>query len=209
MQPVRFIPAAIALLIALGACSSSPERQRSPPAAESVDLATSETSARAAYEAQDWAAAERHYTVLVEQIPQDADYWFRLGNIYARTDRPDLAIRAYRETLVRDAEFAKAWFNMGIVQLRQAANSFLKMEIHVAEGDPMRAQAERAYRSILTILDPGEGEPPTPDGEVPQQQTAEAAEEGPEEAHETAPPEDTAEAVDDQGESDGESEAQE
>lgn len=147
-----WIALAALFVVVLGGCGGETTRREAQPAA-SLDFEASAAAAREAYEARDWRTAERHYAVLAKEIPQEAEYWFRLGNIYARTGRPDLAVRAYRETLVRDADFAKAWFNMGIVQLRQAANSFLKMEIHVAEDDPMRVQAGRAYRSILEILD--------------------------------------------------------
>ena len=148
------------VLILLAACGSTPERGETKPSEEAprVDLKVALASGKAAYAAKKWREAERHYAILVKRIPQEPDHWFRLGNIYGRTDRPDLAVAAYREVLVRDSDYAKAWFNMGIVQLRQAANSFRKMEVHVDESEPMRKQATHAYESILAIIS-GEHEP--------------------------------------------------
>ena len=141
------------VLILLAACGSTPERGETKPSEEArVDLKVALASGKAAYAAKKWREAERHYAILVKRIPQEPHHWFRLGNIYGRTDRPDLAVAAYREVLVRDSDYAKAWFNMGIVQLRQAANSFRKMEVHIDESEPMRKQATHAYESILAII---------------------------------------------------------
>ena len=142
------------VLFLLAACGSTPERSETKPVEDAprVDLKVALASGKAAYAAKKWREAERHYAILVKRIPQEPDHWFRLGNIYGRTDRPDLAVAAYREVLVRDSDYAKAWFNMGIVQLRQAANSFRKMEVHVDESEPMRKQATHAYESILAII---------------------------------------------------------
>ena len=148
---------ALLVLGALAGCQSAPPRARANAAQEAapLDIKTTQERAQAAYGAGDWAAAEPHYVALARAMPQDAELWFRLGNVYARTDKPELAIAAYRETLVRKPELAKAWFNMGVIQLRQAANSFHQMEVHVAPGDPSRAQAADAYAAILAILASG------------------------------------------------------
>ncbi|MCZ6893127.1 MAG: tetratricopeptide repeat protein, partial [Gammaproteobacteria bacterium] len=146
------------LIVFLAACGSTPERKEAAAAKEltAVDLMATLTSARSAYAQKNWREAERHYEILVRRVPKDPEHWFRMANIYARTERPDLAVTAYREVLVRDSNYAKAWFNMGVVQLRQAANSFRKMEVHVDESDPARTQAAEAYQGILDIIG-GEG----------------------------------------------------
>lgn len=151
--------AAAVLLFALAACQNVPERGPAGTASggAKVDVKKTQELAVQSYAAGDWAAAETHYVLLAREIPQDADHWFKLGNIYARTERPDLAVASYREALVRKPDLAKAWFNMGIVQLRQAANSFHKMDVHVAGDDPSRQQAADAYAAILEILD-GDGD---------------------------------------------------
>ncbi len=145
------------LVVAMTGCQRTPERPVASvaPDGAAIDIKATEALASERYAAGDWAAAEVQYVALAREIPQQADYWFRLGNIYARTDRPDPAVSAYREALVRDPQLSKAWFNMGVVQLRQAANSFHKMEVHVPAGDPSRVQAEVAYAAILAILNEG------------------------------------------------------
>ena len=152
----------LCLLLGLGGCASTADKA---VGAAGVDLKATTALAEDSYAKGDWPTAARNYAILTQRIPQDANLWFKLGNAYARSEQPDQAIVAYREVLVRDGAFAKAWFNMGIVQLRQAANSFLKMETNVPAGDPMRAQAQQAYASIMKII--GEGDPATPAGAAP------------------------------------------
>jgi len=167
------LPCVLALLVACGgaprrganAASAAPATAASAAAAPAADARSRLELAARAYRDHDWAAAEPHYRALAAEMPQDADLWFKLGNIYARTERPELAVAAYRETLVRRPELTKAWFNMGVVQLRQAAASFKQMEIHVAPEDPARLQAEAAYGAILAILEAGPAAaPPAGDG---------------------------------------------
>ncbi|MCB1747587.1 MAG: tetratricopeptide repeat protein [Gammaproteobacteria bacterium] len=144
-RPARLAIALFAL--ALGACSH--QAARDEPA---VDIAAARHDGEAAYAAGDWRTAEPHYRALVKAIPQDAELWFRLGNIYARTDQPDRAVQAYREALVRDGDLGKAWFNMGVVHLREAANSFMKMGVHVSPDHPMARQGADAYAAVMAIL---------------------------------------------------------
>ncbi|MEQ8662105.1 MAG: tetratricopeptide repeat protein [Gammaproteobacteria bacterium] len=133
----------------LGGCAGT---RRGPATPGPEEIAAARAAGERAYAAADWAAAEPPYRVLVQAIPQDAELWFRLGNVYARLDRPDAAVAAYREALVRDGDLAKAWFNMGVVQLRQAANSFLRLEAHVAPGDAVGRQGAEAHAAIMAIL---------------------------------------------------------
>lgn len=147
------------LAVMLTACASGGEQRARGSAPEVVDAAEAKRLGEAAYAAGNWREAEPHYLTLVRQIPQESGLWFRLANIYARTDRPDAAIAAYRESLVREANNGKAWFNMGVVQLRQAANSFRKLGVHVDGSDPMAVQGEQAYQAIMAILGVNEGAP--------------------------------------------------
>lgn len=153
--PAGRILAILTLGCLLAACASSPAGRDEQAAAPRTDLAEVQRLAEAAYADGDWAAAETHYQQLVRATPQEGSFWFRLGNIFARTTRPDDAVIAYREALVRDAADGKAWFNMGVVQLRQAANSFLQMNLHVKGDDPFATQGLQAYNDIMDIL----GEP--------------------------------------------------
>ncbi len=144
----------IAAALVLAACQSAPNKSEEPTHSDH-DLGAVRAQADEAYAAGDWEAARPHYETLVRELPQDGAFWFRLGNVYARTERPDAAVAAYREAVVRNAADGKIWFNMGVVQLRQAANSFLKMDLHVDPGDPLAEQGKRAYTMIMEVL----GEP--------------------------------------------------
>ena len=138
----------------LGACSSV----SSPAGRHSADdVKSAATRAEESYAKGDWRTAAEAYRVLVDAMPQDANLWFRYANALTRADQPDQAVRAYREVLVRDARYSKAWFNMGIVQLREAANSFQHMQGNIAPDDPMGVQARQAYAAVMKILGEGDG----------------------------------------------------
>jgi cytochrome c-type biogenesis protein CcmH/NrfG len=114
--------------------------------------------ARETYEQQDWAGSEKYYRAWLDRMPGEVEPWFRLGNIYARTERPDEAVAAYREALVRDPQRATAWHNMGVLYLRQAANSFLQMQTHVDPQDPLYARGTRIFQGIGELLQGEHGE---------------------------------------------------
>ena len=105
-----------------------------------------------AYQQEDWSTAEREYRYLVENVPNDAEPWFRLGNIYARTGRLDAAVVAYREALVRDSKSSKAWHNLGIVQLRQASGTFVEMQQYTAPDDPLRERAQQVLNHMDALM---------------------------------------------------------
>ncbi len=140
---------ALALALLLSACGSTPHKLGGRSADE---IKATASRAEQSYANAEWATAADAYGVLVKEMPQDANLWFRYANALARSDQPDQAVSAYREVLVRDAHYSKAWFNMGIVQLRQAANSFSRMGSNVTAEDPMRAQGEQVYGGIMKLL---------------------------------------------------------
>jgi tetratricopeptide (TPR) repeat protein len=107
----------------------------------------------AAYTAQDWAESEKYYVELSRAVPSNVEPWFKLGNIYARTDRPELAIRAYRECVIRNPRHAKAWHNMGIIQLRQARGSFTQLQQFVNESNPLYEKSARISSGIETLIE--------------------------------------------------------
>ena len=94
-------------------------------------------AAATAYAAHRWADSERLYTELVTREPDQVEAWFKLGNLYARSQRPDYAVRAYREVLSREPHHVRALHNLGMVQLRDAAASFEQLENVGAADDPL------------------------------------------------------------------------
>jgi Cytochrome c biogenesis factor len=123
------------------------------PAGEYEDLAVIQTRADAAYQNEDWKAAEADYSNLTKKLPGDAELWFRLGNVYARTGQYDAAVAAYREALVRDTKNSKVWHNLGIIQLRQAANTFIEMVQYTEESDPLNQRARYIINSMTNLME--------------------------------------------------------
>ena len=141
---------AMMLLSALPACTApgvKPDQEAAKP-----DMFKLEHDADVAYQKGDFATSEKDYLELVKKIPEEPLHWFRLGNIYARTHRPDAAIVAYREAVLRNPQYSKAWYNMGIIQLREAANTFNQMQVHTESKDPLYAEGKRLMDDILGII---------------------------------------------------------
>jgi cytochrome c-type biogenesis protein CcmH/NrfG len=113
-----------------------------------------ETQKRAdeAYQKEDWKTAEKEYLYLAQNFPGEIEPWFRLGNIYARTGQLDAAVSAYREALVRDTKNGKAWHNLGIVQLRQATNTFVEMLAYTDPNDPLNQRAKQIVDAMDDLM---------------------------------------------------------
>ena len=139
------------LCLTIGFCSCTLTQTRED-AALTTDMFEIERLANAAYEAGNYEESEKYYTVLVKQVPQESQNWFRLGNAYARTKKMDSAVLAYREALVRDPEFNKAWYNLGLVQLRQSLNSFVEMQLYADKTDPLYTKSKELIDGILGLL---------------------------------------------------------
>ena len=146
----------ILLTLNLSGCSKSgvkPE-ETAPPATTETDLNLREIKLRAdtAYENGDMEASAEDYEILIKEMPLEASHWFRLANIYVRTNRPQLAIQLYREAVIRDPEFSKAWYNLSIIQLRQTAYSLTEMLAYTKEDDPLHKKAKSMLEGIESII---------------------------------------------------------
>lgn len=135
------------LLAALG-CEQTPTKPDAPP----INLAEVYSLAAKAYAEQDWEGSEKHYATLTRKAPEEAEPWFKLGNIYARTQRPALAIQYYRETVVRDSQHIKAWHNMAIIQLRVARQSFVELEMLVKPDNPLHQKSVKIQKAIDDLV---------------------------------------------------------
>ncbi len=105
-----------------------------------------------AYWKEEWEAAEQDYQYLANALPDDAEPRFRLGNVYARTDRLDAAVKAYHEALAIDNTNSKIWHNLGIVQLRQASNTFREMLVYTDPSDPLNLRARDMLDTITRAM---------------------------------------------------------
>jgi len=149
---IRFISRASALaglFFLLAGCATQPSGQA---ASFQVDLSEIEKLAAADYEKGNWLESEKYYTILVERDPDKSLNWLRLANIYAMSNRSDAAVIAYREAVRHDPELANAWYNLGVLQLRQAAHSFNEMQIHVEPEDPLTEQGQKILEGIMQLI---------------------------------------------------------
>jgi tetratricopeptide (TPR) repeat protein len=105
-----------------------------------------------AYANGNYDIAVNRYEYLVKQIPKDANFWFKLANSYARNGEPDKAIMAYQNTLLRDTGYAKAWYNLGIIQVQQALKTFIDMQKAIPADNPVRPLAEEKMNDLFRLL---------------------------------------------------------
>jgi tetratricopeptide (TPR) repeat protein len=139
------------LLLNLAACNQLNVKDENGEEAK-PDLFELQKQADAAYLNDDLVASERDYETLIKELPEIALNWFRLGNIYVRTNRPAAAIGLYREAVLRDPTYAKAWYNMSIVQLKQTAYSLNEMLLYTEKDDPMYKRAKELLDGIQSII---------------------------------------------------------
>ena len=119
---------------------------------ESERLVSLKRQAAKAYSENRYADALPLYQKLNEEIPDDAHLWLRTGNTHARLNQPQDALRSYREALKYDSKLGNAWHNMGIIQLRQAANTFTRMVQHIDPDDPLYQRAIDMSEATLDAL---------------------------------------------------------
>lgn len=154
------------LVLLLAGCAGGPGGlHRGAAGTEGEDLVQVRAAAETAYAAKDWAESEKQYTLLAKRVPIEAENWFRLGNIYARTARPDAAVAAYRETLVREPEHRKAWFNLGILQLRAATASLEQVQNLPGAEDGMTRRSREILEELRTVVQAEPGGEPAADPE--------------------------------------------
>ncbi len=145
MKPLRF--ASLIALLALTGCAVT---GREIP--EQSDLLQIREEADQAYAAERYTEALPIYQSLAEHVPQDADIWFRLGNLHARLNQPYQAIRAYEEALVREPQRTKAWHNLGVIHLRNAANAYSQLCTNAMAGDPLCGHAMETLAGLNALI---------------------------------------------------------
>lgn len=109
--------------------------------------------AEAAYTAGDHETAVERYRVLLEAVPNDANYWYRLANALVKTGQHDAAALAYQRTLSLDPKNARAWHNLGIVRLHQSQASFAHSVKQSGHGDAVFHESLRLSRAVYSLTD--------------------------------------------------------
>jgi len=130
--------------MALAGCSSTPARH----AAKLDSVLQTQQQADQAYTSGDMAGSIALYRKLTEAVPQEADYWYRLGNAYARLQQPDQAVDAYQQAIKRNGAHARAWHNLAIVRMRQAQAALIVSVSSAAKNDPIRAQSDQLLKAL-------------------------------------------------------------
>jgi cytochrome c-type biogenesis protein CcmH/NrfG len=113
-----------------------------------------QAAALRAYNKGEDAQAESLYLGLLRLSPSDAETHLRLGNLYARSGRPDRAADSYIQTLMVDPADTRAWYNLGIVRQRQAQAALIEAHARLPQGDPRRARVE----TLATCVAPWQAE---------------------------------------------------
>ena len=86
-------------------CASNKVTNKNDATAK-VDLLVLEQNAETAYQSGHLELSEGLYRQLLTHSKNYSPAWFRLGNIYTRTNRLDAAVNAYQNSIASDI---KAW----------------------------------------------------------------------------------------------------
>jgi Flp pilus assembly protein TadD len=109
-------------------------------------------SALLAYESGADARAEALYQGLARSAPNDPETWLRLGNLYARSNRPDKAGEAYERGLLLAPGDARLWYNLGIIRQRQAHAAFIMAHQYIDDADPLQAKAKAMIERLAPAV---------------------------------------------------------
>ncbi len=104
------------------------------------------------YKSGDYVEAVRQYEFLTSQVPNDAGFWFYLGNSYLKNRQPRQAVMAYEKVLIRDSKYSKAWYNLGVLHLQEALRVFVDMQEHLNADDPIRKAGEKKMERLLELM---------------------------------------------------------
>jgi Tfp pilus assembly protein PilF len=138
MKVFRFALSSIALL--LSGCAALHQQPN--------DIYALREKAQAAYIGEQDDKAERLLLGLAREAPNEPETWFTLGNLYARTNRPDQAVDAYQKALMLNSTDAKVWHNLGVVRVRQAWASFIQSYALVKGDDALRAKLDGLIQAM-------------------------------------------------------------
>jgi len=123
---------AVIWLFGLGGCAMDLAKHDNPYELQQQGLV--------AYGAGEDGKAEKLFKGLLAASPNNAETWFYLGNLYARSDRPDEAVQAYQKALMLNSGDPRVWHNIGIVRLRQAWAAIIQANALSAPDDVLHAR---------------------------------------------------------------------
>jgi tetratricopeptide (TPR) repeat protein len=106
------------------------------------DAMEMQRNALSAYEGGHEAKAEALYLGLLKLSPNDSEAWLRLGNLYARSGRPDSAADAYQRGLLLAPSDARLWYNLGVIRQRQTLAAYIQALELTQPGDAIYENSE-------------------------------------------------------------------
>jgi cytochrome c-type biogenesis protein CcmH/NrfG len=139
----------LALLTAMGlaGCAQLPGLGESEQ-----DVYTRQREAVAAYETGVDARAEPLLQGLLRVSPNDPENWFRLGNLYARTDRPKQAVDAFEHALMLRTDDARVWHNLAVVRIRQAQAAVAQANAAAINDPALYEKTRRMAEQLQGVL---------------------------------------------------------
>ena len=144
----------ISLCLLLFSCAAQEVVPEQPQSVQTqinpVDLAK---QADEAYQRSDWEESEEFYSKLVDIYPLQALYWYRLGNVYAYTNRMDAAIIAYQQAISIEPDDANTWYNLAMAHLKLATISFNAIQGYGDPNDPLTSESLKLLEGILELIE--------------------------------------------------------
>ncbi len=142
----------LAFVVSGCAMTSTPNPGSSDQAVYSDDVFAMSSLADKAYQESRWIDAAKHYSKLSELVPQDAYVWFRLGNTYAQQGAYEQAITAYENSLSRNSEQPKPWFNLSTAYLLKAQSALQQSWTQMRQDDPARRLVEQKLKMLNALM---------------------------------------------------------
>lgn len=105
-----------------------------------VDPRPIREQARRAYEASNYERAVEHYVDYLQQRPEDAQAWYRLGNAQAQLGRLEAAESALRQALALNSKMDRARHNLGLVQIQLGVMAILEARRGLPDVDQPAAR---------------------------------------------------------------------
>ena len=133
------------------ACAQMPSS--ADPAAPIVDLMAMRRDAATLYKNGDFTAAAQRYQELTKRVPLESELWFLLGNSHARLGNNNQAVRAYREAVIRKPEYAKAWYNMGILRLMEGTRILIDAQQYLASDPQLKTAVQQLGEGVLELIE--------------------------------------------------------
>ncbi|EKF73863.1 hypothetical protein A11A3_11658 [Alcanivorax hongdengensis A-11-3] len=136
----------------LSACASS------APNADGENNTDKLHRAEQAYTDGLFVEAEAYYRELVNDNPALYQGWFRLGNIYARSNQLDAAITMYERCLELDPDQARAWYNLALVRTRQSLRTLADAEQRFSDQPADQRRLGALRERLVDALTAGQAE---------------------------------------------------